>query len=312
MRSTRMAGADMPVIAVVNRKGGSGKSTLATHLAGYCANHHIPVMLGDVDRQQSTQAWLKLRSAHTPAQHPAIMGWAIDPKNVLRAPPGVSHVILDTPGGLRGFDLSRVVAFADAILMPVCNSVFDRESAADCYAELMALPRVASGRCKVAAVGMRVDSRTKAADVLAAWAQQHKIPFIGVLRDTQAYVRCVERGLTLFDLPATHVRTDMPQWQTILEWLDPVLHPVARVAEPVTQRVVRPCFVPTPSTFNGLTSSTPIIAAPANPPRPDPLPQRAPAKVTARVEPVLRPTFASRLGRLLDLLPTSRALHRGA
>ena len=93
----------MPVIAVVNRKGGSGKSTLATHIAGYCANHEIPVMLGDVDRQQSTQTWLKLRSAHTRADHPAILGWAIDPKNVLRAPPGVSHVILDTAGGLRGF-----------------------------------------------------------------------------------------------------------------------------------------------------------------------------------------------------------------
>ena len=53
----------MPVIAVVNRKGGSGKSTLATHLAAYCANAGIAVMLGDVDRQQSTQTWLRLREA---------------------------------------------------------------------------------------------------------------------------------------------------------------------------------------------------------------------------------------------------------
>ena len=302
----------MPVIAVVNRKGGSGKSTLATHIAGYCANHEIPVMLGDVDRQQSTQTWLKLRSAHTRADHPAILGWAIDPKNILRAPPGVSHVILDTAGGLRGFELARVVGLADAILMPVCNSVFDRESAADCHAELMALPRVASGRCKVAAVGMRVDARTKAAEVLAAWAQQHKIPFIGVLRDTQAYVRCVERGLTLFDLPATHVHADMAQWQSILDWLDPVMRPVAQVAEPAKQRVVRPCYVPTASAFNGLTASAPIIAAPAQAARPEALPQRAPAKEPPRVEPPARPTLASRLGRLLDLLPTGRAVHRGA
>ena len=38
---------------------------------------------------------------------------------------------LDTPGGLRGFDLARVVAFADVILMPVCNSAFDRAAADD-------------------------------------------------------------------------------------------------------------------------------------------------------------------------------------
>ena len=299
----------MPVIAVVNRKGGSGKSTLATSIAGYCANHQIPVMLGDVDRQQSTQTWLKLRSAHTAADHPAIMGWAIDPKNVLRAPPGVSHVVLDTAGGLRGFELARVVALADVILMPVCNSVFDRESAADCYAELMALPRVASGRCKVAAVGMRVDGRTKSAEVLSAWAQQHKIPFIGVLRDSQVYVRCVERGLTLFDLPPTHLRADLAQWQAILTWLHPVLYPVARAAEPAKPRVVRPCHVPTPSSFNGLTSSAPIVAAPASRLETRPPPAAAPVRAA---EPLPRTSFASRFGRLLNLLPTGRAVHRGA
>jgi chromosome partitioning protein len=128
--------------------------------------------------------------------------------------------------------------FADAIVMPVCNSVFDRESAADCFAELMTLPRVASGRCKVAAVGMRLDARTKADEVLRDWAAKHGIPFIGVLRETQGYVRCVEQGLTLFDLPPAKVETDLTQWQPILQWLRPVLHAApaaAAVARPVDQ-----------------------------------------------------------------------------
>ena len=167
----------MPVIAIVNRKGGSGKSTLATHLAACYANSGVAVMLGDVDRQQSTQGWLRMRGAQAlPASAP-IVGWAVDPKRVLRPPAGVSLVVLDTPGGLHGFDLARVVAFADVILMPVCNSAFDRESAADCHAELMALPRVASGRCKVAAVGMRLDARTRAAETLAAWADGTEAAF---------------------------------------------------------------------------------------------------------------------------------------
>ena len=169
----------MPVIAIVNRKGGSGKSTLATHLAARYASRGVAVMLGDVDRQQSTQSWLRARAAQNlPASAP-IVGWAVDPKRVLRPPAGVRHVVLDTPGGLRGFDLARVVAFADVILMPVCHSAFDRESAAECHAELMALPRVASGRCKVAAIGMRIDARTKAAEALRAWAVGLKLPFLG-------------------------------------------------------------------------------------------------------------------------------------
>ncbi len=218
----------MPVVAVVNRKGGSGKSTLATHLAAYCAHNGMPVMLGDVDKQQSTQAWLRLRSTQVTPNLSPLVGWTVDPKTVLRAPAGVGHVVLDTPGGLRGFDLARVAMFADAILMPVCNSVFDRESAADCYAELLTLPRVSTGKCLVAAIGMRLDARTKADEVLKEWAAKQKLPFIGVLRETQGYVRCLERGLSLFDMPASKVQSDLDQWQPILDWLAPVLRPAAQ------------------------------------------------------------------------------------
>ncbi|MDQ2733968.1 MAG: ParA family protein [Pseudomonadota bacterium] len=230
----------MPVIAIVNRKGGSGKSTLATHLAGCYANSGSAVMLGDVDRQQSTQSWLRLRAMQVLPHGAPIVGWAVDPKRILRPPAGVSLVVLDTPGGLRGFDLARVVAFADVILMPVCNSVFDRESAAECYAELMALPRIASGRCKVAAVGMRLDGRTKAADVLTIWARGLKLPFIGVLREAQLYVRCIEQGLTLFDLPAAQAQVDLGQWKPIVDWLEPVLRVVHRPVVRGNARVLRP------------------------------------------------------------------------
>jgi hypothetical protein len=72
------------------------------------------------------------------------------------------------PAGIHGFELARVVMFADAIIMPVCHSVFDRESAAACHAELMALPRVASGRCRLATVGMRIDGRTSAGQKFCA------------------------------------------------------------------------------------------------------------------------------------------------
>ena len=211
----------MPVVAVVNRKGGSGKSTFAAHVAAWCAREGLSVMLGDVDRQQSSRGWLRRRDASLPAIAP----WVIDQKNVLRVPTGITHVVLDTPGGLHGFELSRIVMFADAIVIPVCASVFDRESAAQCIAELQTLPRIAKGQCRVATVGMRVDSRTSGREILSAWAQEQKVPMVGHLRETQNYVRSLECGQTLFDLPSDKVRTDLAQWQPILEWLRPVLKP---------------------------------------------------------------------------------------
>uniref|UniRef100_UPI0035B1E11F nucleotide-binding protein n=1 Tax=Hylemonella sp. TaxID=2066020 RepID=UPI0035B1E11F len=219
----------MPVIAVVNRKGGSGKSTLAAHLAAWCAHQGHAVMLGDVDRQQSTRSWLRKRHETLPSIAP----WTVD-HNILRVPAGITHVILDTPGGLHGFDLARMVMFADVILMPVCGSAFDRESAADCHAELLALPRVATGRCKVACIGMRIDTRTRTPQVLKEWAGGLGMPFLGVLRESQAYVQCLERGMTIFDLPADRVPTDLRQWEPILGWLRPQLSlsPAATASAP--------------------------------------------------------------------------------
>ena len=48
----------MSVIVVANPKGGVGKSTLATHVAGYYASKGHSVVLGDIDRQQSSRLWL--------------------------------------------------------------------------------------------------------------------------------------------------------------------------------------------------------------------------------------------------------------
>lgn len=240
----------MPVIAVVNRKGGSGKSTVAAHLAAWLAHQGHAVMLGDVDRQQSSRTWLRRRNAALPGIAP----WTVD-QNVLRVPTGITHVVLDTPGGLHGFELARMVMFADAILMPVCNSAFDREAAAACHAELMALPRVAGGRCKLAAVGMRIDARTRASAVLEEWSTGLGLPFVGILRETQLYVQCLERGMTIFDLSGQRAAADLAQWQPILDWLSPILQP-ASATKPV------PTPAPAPET-NRLGSSLPDSLMPA-------------------------------------------------
>lgn len=212
----------MPVVAVVNRKGGSGKSTLATHLAGYLAGRGTPVMLGDVDRQQSTVPWLRRRQTRGVGGAP-IVGWIVDPRNTLRPPAGVAHVVLDTPAGLQGLELQRLLNYADAVLVPVTDSAFDREAAAACIAELRAHPRVAAGRVKLGVVGMRIDARTRGARALADWAEAQQVPLVATLRSAQQYVRGAEQGLTLFDLPADRATVDRAQWAPLLGWLAPVI-----------------------------------------------------------------------------------------
>jgi len=307
----------MPVIAVVNCKGGSGKSTLATNLASHFAHAGTPVMLGDADRQQSTASWLRERAARALTQGAPIVGWAVDPQRVMRPPAGVRHVVLDTPGGLRGFELARVVACADAVLVPVGHSAFDRESSAACIAELLALPRVASGLCRVGVVGMRLDSRTRAAESLAAWAQHLKVPFLGALRETQAYVRCAESGLGVFDLPAKKAEVDVAQWQPIVAWLEKALRELRR---PVVggERVVPKALPPGTLRSVGLSGELvarvqPPIAHPATTARvlpasraPEPPRQAVPVEVDAGA----RRALPAWLSACLGWLPSPRIAQR--
>lgn len=301
----------MPVIAVVNRKGGSGKSTLSAHLAAWCAHQGSAVMLGDVDRQQSTRSWLRKRHESLPGIAP----WTVD-QNILRVPTGITHVVLDTPGGLHGFDLARMVMFADIILMPVCGSAFDRESAADCHAELMALPRVATGRCKVACIGMRIDTRTRTPQVLKEWAAGLGMPFIGVLRETQTYVQCLERGMTLFDLPPERVAADLNQWEPILSWLKPQLAIApgsAAAANPAAGSLGTPAAPAVPSRLlatpsastapqplapsHGLTTApaAPAVAAPALGATPAPAPMVAASRSLPSVTRINSPRVLDRV-----------------
>ena len=290
----------MPVVAVINRKGGSGKSTLATHLAGCYANAGAAVMLGDVDRQLSTQSWLRQRKTRQLGNTQDIVGWGIDARSFVRPPAGIDHVIVDTPGGLRGFDLARVVMYADAILIPVCNSIFDRESAAECVAELRALPRVATGRCKLATIGMRLDARTKSAEVLQAWATNLSVPFIAVLRESQIYVRCIEKGLSIFDLPHSQVQTDIAQWKPIVDWLHPVMQPAQRTADSVRRTPGR-AAVATSSAINDAASSEPTRR---------PREAISPVQQHAPNSPPKTAVAVSTLRRLYDTLPIPRFLQR--
>ena len=112
----------MPVIVVANPKGGVGKSTLATNLAGVLARQGHAVMLGDVDRQQSSRQWLALR----PRSCRAIRGWDVSRRHdIVRPPKGTTHVVLDTPAGLHGKRLDAVLRIADKLLIPLQPSLFD-------------------------------------------------------------------------------------------------------------------------------------------------------------------------------------------
>lgn len=204
----------MPVIAVVNPKGGVGKSTISTHIAGYFASKGAAVMLGDVDKQQSSLWWLKQR----PSDVPPIVPWDIEEGDKLKVPKGITHVVLDTPAGLEGKALKEVLKLAHKVVIPLQPSAFDMQAMRDFMLRLQDYKKLS--KLDVGLVAMRVKENTHSLQYLQQFCTHMPFPLIGVLRDTQNYVHAALQGLTLFDLPASRVQRDMAQWQPICTWLD--------------------------------------------------------------------------------------------
>ena len=204
----------MPVIVIANPKGGVGKSTLATNVAGLLAHQGHAVMLGDVDRQQSSRQWLDLRMA--PLPH--IRGWEVRHGDIVRPPKGTSHVVLDTPAGLHGKKLDAVLRIADKLLVPLQPSLFDIQTTHGFLAALRGHPRAA--HIKVALVGMRVREHTLSNDQLHQYLATLAQPVLAWLRDTQNYVQLAARGLSLWDVAPSRVQRDLEQWSALKEWIE--------------------------------------------------------------------------------------------
>ena len=199
---------------VANPKGGSGKSTLAINLAGHLARSGHRVMLGDVDRQQSSREWLRLR----PEALPKIRNWEIEPGKTAKPPKGTTHVVLDTPAGLHGRALDTVVKQVNRVLVPVQPSLFDMLATRHFLAALLEEKAVRNENAFVAVVGMRVDPRTRSATELEHFFARFDVPVLAYLRNTQLYVQTTMLGMTIFDLTPSRAARDVEQWRPIIDW----------------------------------------------------------------------------------------------
>ncbi|MGZ8259350.1 MAG: nucleotide-binding protein [Caldimonas sp.] len=204
----------MPVIVVANPKGGVGKTTLSTNLAGYLASRGHEVMLGDVDRQQSSRTWLGLR----PAGLPKISTWQVSHDEVVRPPKGTTHIVLDTPAGLHDKRLDEVMKLADKVLIPLQPSIFDIHATHAFITELLAHRR--SSKVQAGVVGMRTREGTISTDQLRQFLDSIDVPLLGFLRDTQNYVHLAAHGLTLWDVASTRFQGDREQWAPIITWVN--------------------------------------------------------------------------------------------
>jgi len=205
----------MRTIMVVNAKGGCGKSTLATNLASYYASRGNAVALADMDPQGSSWGWLQNRPEDRPAIT-GIAGW----KEPLRPSRETEVLIIDTPAGTEGKDLTPLLRKAQTVIVPVLPSTIDMRAAKQFLYKLLLTGQVSREETIVGVVANRVRENTLIFDKLHGFLRRLEVPFVATLRDTQNYIRADERGLGIFELAPSMVYQDLEQWQKLTRWLN--------------------------------------------------------------------------------------------
>ena len=210
-------------VVVLNPKGGCGKSTIATNLAACYARRGTAPAVMDYDPQGSTLAWLERR----PDDLPAINGIAAFKKSMqatrswqLRIPDKTENLIIDSPASLQHEDLREITRDATSILVPVLPSHMDIHAASRCIADLLLVAKVDRRDRKLAVVANRTRKNTKSFGKLMRFLDSLGIPIIAVLRDSQNFVRAVEKGMGIVDMQPSRVRQDVDQLDKIMRWLD--------------------------------------------------------------------------------------------
>lgn len=210
----------MRSIIILNSKGGCGKSTIATNLAGYFADRGKRVVLADFDPQGSSLDWVAARAANRKPIK-AVAAWRPN----ARLDTSADYLIMDTPAGVHGRDLSSLLRRAENILIPVLPSPMDTRAASHFLDELRKAKPITNSKLRIATVANRVRDYTIAAWELEEYLNdiklgpRRKVPVIAWLRASQNYVRAANRGLSVFEMApyATHV--DREQWKPLLRWV---------------------------------------------------------------------------------------------
>jgi chromosome partitioning protein len=199
-------------ILIANPKGGSGKTTLSTNIAGYLAARGQRVAILDLDRQKSATQWLTTRPVSLPGIE--LMQLGAEKNSPL------DWLVIDSPAGLHGKNLEHALRLVHKVIVPIAPSAFDIQASRDFLEVLHHEKTVRKGKIFIGVVGMRMDSRTRAALTLEQFLKGLDLPILAYLREAQVYVNAAFEGKTLFDLPPSLAERELEQWAYLLGWLE--------------------------------------------------------------------------------------------
>lgn len=215
----------MKKVLLINSKGGCGKSTLSTNLAAHLqANKENKVALIDYDPQGSSKKWLNARSKRLrtisglfPARDNTVhfrRTW------YLLLDKTTTHVVIDTPAGTSGIELSERISQSDLLIVPVMPSAIDIRASADFIGKAITNPKFRNSRKRIAVVANRVTQGSENFEKLEQFLFSLKIPFVAAFNEHASYLLAAEHGCGVNELPPNIVSPDENEWAGLLNWIN--------------------------------------------------------------------------------------------
>lgn len=205
----------MRSILVVNPKGGCGKTTIATNLATYYAVWDVPTALVDLDPQQSTMEWLRVR----PETENKIQGFN-GLKGKIYPHANTQRVIYDAPARTDSAKVAKLIKLVDVVIIPVLPSAIDMRVAASFVSDLTSRLRRNNAKAIIGVVANRAQKNFTSYKALLQFLKALEVPFVGVIRNSQNYIKAADTGVGIFEMSAAEVEADMKEWESILHWIE--------------------------------------------------------------------------------------------
>lgn len=205
----------MRSILVVNPKGGCGKTTIATNLATYYAVWDISTALVDLDPQQSSMEWLRVRpDTENPIQGFNGLKGRIYPEE------GTRRVIYDCPARTDSKKVAKLIGLVDVVIIPVMPSAIDMRVAASFVADILGHVKKSKSRVLMGVVANRTHKNYASYKALAKFLKALDVPFVGALRNSQNYIKAADSGVGIFEMAMSDTQPDMKEWAPIINWVE--------------------------------------------------------------------------------------------
>jgi chromosome partitioning protein len=175
----------------------------------------MDVTIIDLDPQQSSMQWLKMR----PISKPKITGTTSSSKIQKKKKDAI--VIYDLPAAIHGDRLYNYLKKTNMVIVPVLPSPIDMRAASDFINELRKAGPVIRKKIKIGLVANRARAITNIFLELDNYLLKQKgFKYITALRDNTNYIKSAKTGLGIYDMGQAQTAQDREEFKPLIRWIN--------------------------------------------------------------------------------------------